>query len=82
LGKLIGAIWFEEARTVFDDPQALLLDDPPHSGQESRFLLLGFSGFAKLLALVRCYWKENDTIRIISARKATNTEVHTYEESI
>jgi uncharacterized DUF497 family protein len=36
-------IWFEEARTVFDDPRALLFSDPDHSDEEDRFILLGAS---------------------------------------
>ncbi len=32
---------FEEAKTVFDDERALLLDDPDHSTTEDRFVLLG-----------------------------------------
>jgi len=34
-------IWFEEAQTVFEDPLARLFDDPEHSEQEDRFILLG-----------------------------------------
>ena len=34
---------FEEAETVFYDDHALLLDDPEHSGDEDRFVLLGLS---------------------------------------
>jgi hypothetical protein len=47
-----GAYWAsklapKKVSTVFDDPHALLLDDPLHSAEESRFLLLGFSAFAR-----------------------------------
>lgn len=34
-------VWFEEARTVFDDPQGRLFDDPEHSEAEDRFLAPG-----------------------------------------
>ena len=34
---------FEEAETAFTDDNALLLDDPDHSGNENRFVLLGLS---------------------------------------
>ena len=34
---------FEEAKTVFDDDKAVLFDDPDHSEDEDRFLILGFS---------------------------------------
>jgi len=33
-------ISFEEATTVFSDDQALLIDDPEHSSDEERFILL------------------------------------------
>jgi uncharacterized DUF497 family protein len=62
-------IWFEEARTVFDDPQG-------------RFLLLGFSAFARMLVVVHCYRKEGDAIRIIPARGATKKETRDYEKRI
>lgn len=34
---------FEEAATVFYDESALLIDDPDHSADEDRFVLLGLS---------------------------------------
>ncbi|MEI6214136.1 MAG: BrnT family toxin [Desulfuromonadales bacterium] len=33
---------FDEATTVFGDPLSLLMDDPKHSEDEKRFLVLGF----------------------------------------
>ena len=33
---------FEEAKSVFDDPKALLIEDPDHSETEDRFIILGF----------------------------------------
>ena len=64
---------FEEAETVFSDDLAILAPDPDHSGQEDRFLLLGFSVGFRILVVVHCY-REHDVIRIISARKATLSE--------
>ena len=32
---------FEEAKSVFRDDRALLIDDPDHSDDEDRFILLG-----------------------------------------
>ena len=32
---------FEEAISVFDDIEALLIPDPDHSSEEDRFILLG-----------------------------------------
>ena len=71
-------ISFEEAGTVFDDIDALLIPDPDHSVEEDRFILLGFSSKANLLVVVHCYRSEDSFIRIISARKATRTEEKQY----
>jgi uncharacterized DUF497 family protein len=40
---------FEEAKSVFLDESARLIDDPDHSGDEDRFLLLGYSFQARCL---------------------------------
>jgi uncharacterized DUF497 family protein len=42
-------ISFEEAQTVFLDENARLIDDPDHSEEEERFLLLGYSLQARCL---------------------------------
>ena len=34
---------FEEAKTVFYDEEALVIDDPEHSQEEERFIILGLS---------------------------------------
>jgi hypothetical protein len=65
---------FEEAQTVFSDELALLIDDPEHSEDEARFVLLGFSAAPRVLVVVHAYHATPDTIRIISARKATKAE--------
>lgn len=70
-------ISFEEAKTVFFDEQAKLIDDPDHSQSEDRFVLLGLSSFLKLLVVCHCY-RDGNMIRIISARKATTTETKWY----
>lgn len=75
-------IWFEEAQTVFDDPNARLFDDPEHSSGEDRFLLLGFSSVGRILVVVHCHRETDSLIRIISARKATRKETEFYEEGI
>ena len=75
-------IWFEEAQSAFDDPNAFLFDDPEHSAGEERFLLLGFSAAGRILVVVHCYREADLLIRIISARKATKKEVRFYEEGI
>jgi uncharacterized protein len=75
-------VWFEEARTVFDDPLAWLFDDAEHSKLEERFFLPGMSSVGNMLVVVHCYREEAGAIRIISARKATRKEAKFYEEGI
>lgn len=65
---------FSEAATAFADDNALIIDDPDHSQEEDRFILLGLSSAPRLLVVVHCYRHDDDTIRIISARKATSRE--------
>lgn len=69
---------FEEAATVFYDEQALLRDDPDHSDDEDRFILLGMSEMANVLIVCHCYRESDEIIRIISARKATKKESNQY----
>lgn len=73
-------ISFEEARSVFYDPEALLIDDPEHSQEEERFIIMGLSIKANLLVVCHCYRESETVIRIISARKATRNESKQYEE--
>ena len=69
---------FEEAKTVFDDEEALFMSDPDHSETEERFILLGMSLALRLLIVCNCYRENDNLIRIISARKATKNETDTY----
>jgi uncharacterized DUF497 family protein len=71
-------VTFEEARTVFFDEQARLIDDPDHSEDEERFVILGLSSTPRLLLVCHCYRKAGNVIRIISARKATARESRSY----
>lgn len=78
LNKQKHKISFEEAQTVFYDDEALLINDPEHSQDEERFIILGFSKQANLLVVCHCYRQTETVIRIISARKATKTESKQY----
>lgn len=69
---------FEEAKSAFYDERARLIDDPDHSGNEDRFVLLGLSSALRLLVVCHCYRGEDGIIRIISARKATAREATFY----
>lgn len=71
-------ISFEEAQTVFYDEEALVIDDPEHSEEEDRFVILGLSKKANLLVVCHCYRASDTVIRLISARKATKTEAKYY----
>jgi len=69
---------FEEAHTVFYDEEAKVIDDPEHSQEEDRFIILGFSKKANLLVVCHCYRASETIIRIISARRATKNESRQY----
>ncbi|MCL2782074.1 MAG: BrnT family toxin [Actinomycetia bacterium] len=71
-------VWFEEARTVFFDPNAIVIADPDHSQAEERFIILGHSRALRLLVVAHCLRQGGDVIRIISARKATTKEAANY----
>jgi uncharacterized protein len=69
---------FEEAQTVFLDDSARLIDDPDHSAQDERFLLLGYSFRSRCLIVSHCYLESDCVIRLISARRATVKEERVY----
>jgi uncharacterized DUF497 family protein len=69
---------FEEAKSVFLDERAKLIDDPDHSEDEDRFVLLGMSSTLRLLLVCHCYRGESNIIRMISARKASVKESRFY----
>jgi uncharacterized protein len=69
---------FEDAQTVFFDEKAIEFDDPDHSIQEERFILLGLSQKLKVLVVCHCYRSDESKIRFISARKATKKEKGVY----
>ena len=71
---------FFEACTVFEDEEAILFDDPDHSEEEERFMMLGISKQVNMLIVCHCYRGANSRIRIISARKATKNESRQYIE--
>jgi uncharacterized DUF497 family protein len=71
---------FEDASTVFADPNAMDGRDLQHSADELRFLRLGQSGRgAVLMVAYTLRSAENgETIRIISARRASRKERAAY----
>jgi len=70
LGK--HAVSFHEAVSCFHDPHSITIPDPDHSTEEERQILIGES--VALRILVVCFTERDETIRIISARRATMRE--------
>lgn len=71
-------ITFEEASTAFADDLSITIDDPLHSDDEDRLILIGQSRQSKTLVVIHV--ERTNAIRIISARKATKHEQKFYEE--
>ena len=69
-------IGFSHAATVLDDPMAVTIEDPRHD--EPRFVTVGADLLGRMLVVVYAYAGE-DTIRLISARRASRNERKTYE---
>ena len=69
---------FEEAKPVFDDIFAIIIDDLFHSNFEQREIIVGQSSKYRLLYVV--FVEEKNYIRIISARKLTSAERRSYEQ--
>jgi uncharacterized DUF497 family protein len=81
INKVKHGISFEEARSVFYDEYAILFDDPDHSIEEDRFLIIGMSETEDVCIVSHCYRDDNEKIRIISARKASKTEQKYYTDN-
>ena len=71
---------FEEGLTVFSDPLARIFDDVGHSREEERELIIGHSVEHRLILV--CFTARGSSIRLISARKATQRERRDYEENV
>jgi len=67
---------FADAAVALADERALTIEDTRHD-DEQRFVSLCLDPLARLLVVV--YTWRDDTIRIISARKATKNESRRYE---
>jgi uncharacterized protein len=70
---------FADVVEVFEDPDAITLEDPDSEG-EQRFLSLGLDFLGRLLVVAYTY--RGDAIRVISARKATRKETSVYEKRL
>lgn len=70
---------FEEAKTVFDNPLAVIFDDEARSINEQREIIIGHSWRNRLLLV--SFTERPDAIHIISARLATRREREEYEQN-
>lgn len=69
---------FEEAMTIFSDPNAITIVDAEHSDAEDRFVDIGLSANGRVLVVV--HTERGRRVRIISCRKATPAERSHYEQ--
>ena len=69
---------FDEAKTVFADPLFIDFNDPDHSSEENRYIIVGASDSGRLLMV--SYTEREDAVRLISARELTAAERKAYEE--
>ena len=67
---------FEEATSVFADPFLIIFNDPDHSFDEQRFIIIGMSEKFRYLFVS---FAERERTRIISARELTAREKREYE---
>ncbi len=70
---------FDEALTVFDDPLGRIVDDPDHSVDEHRELIVGRSNLRRLMVVG--FTERARSVRLIFARPLTRAEVRDYEEN-
>ena len=71
-GRRTHFVSFKEAFSDFDDPMSLTGPDPRHSIDEARQILSGRSAAGRLLIVI--FTERGDTIRVISARRASTSE--------
>lgn len=78
-------VTFELASTIFFDPNLLTTADVEHGETEERWFSVGIAGNGLLISVVYL-WSDHDpaviTVRLISARRATQSEQRHYEESL
>ena len=75
---------FDMASTIFGDAKLLTLADLEHSESEDRWFSIGCAANGVLLSVVYL-WNDRDgvaRVRLISARKATQTEIRYYQEAL
>lgn len=70
---------FEEAKTVFDNPLAVIFGDEAHSVDEQREIIIGHSRQNRLLLIA--FTARSGNVRVISARLTTRKEREDYEQN-
>ena len=70
---------FREAMSVFNEAVAPINGDVLHSLREDRFIIVGVSERDRLLTVAFTY-RDEETVRIISARRSNRREQQVYEQ--
>ena len=76
-------IRFEDAMTVFLDPNAITIFDDDHSDDEERWVTLGEASGPRLLLVIHTHVEISDdvvAVRIISSRPPTRKEASQYRQ--
>lgn len=79
--KKHGINFYEAANVIFDPNLLTLYDEESEDYQEQREINIGYSNKGRVLFVITTE-REGNTIRIISARKATKKERRLYEKRI
>ena len=74
--RLKHGVFFFEVEPVFYDPNAISFEDISSTG-ETRFLVIGLDSLGRVVVVAYTY--RSNTIRVISARKASKAEQKEYE---
>ena len=74
------SVSFEEASTVFGNSLARIFDDPDHSVDEQREIIIGHSSRGRLLLV--SFTEREEFTRIINARRPDASERRDYEDNI
>lgn len=67
------------ALSVFADPLARIFDDPDHSAEEPREIIVGYSAKPRLLLVG--FTERSGRVRLIHARRASKAERKHHEEN-
>lgn len=76
--RLKHGVSFADTFAVFEDANALTASE--YERGEERYITVGMDCFGRILVVV--YTWRSDSIRIISARKATKSEMRQYESEL